>query len=62
MKTTLRNFYLAPEIIVFTVEMEQGIVSSSATINPGGVGQTNYNPDVEDWTSEESAGSTIGEF
>lgn len=61
MKTTQRNFYLAPAIFVFTVEMEQALVASSATLNPGGMGNTNFNPDVDDWT-EESAGSTIGEF
>ncbi|WDF68333.1 hypothetical protein PQ465_18825 [Sphingobacterium oryzagri] len=59
---TARNFYLAPQVIVFTVEMEQGIVSSSTTLNPGGNGTTNYNPDVNDWTLDDPLDPATGEF
>ena len=48
--------YSAPKISTSTIELEQGIASSSASVS-GGNGSTPYAPAVEDW----KVGSTGGE-
>ncbi len=43
-----RRPYVAPEIAARVVELEQGIASGSAAVNPGG-SSSSSTPQTEDW-------------
>ena len=40
--------YIPPQMEVMYIEMEEGIASGSATVNPGDIQNPNT-PDIEDW-------------
>lgn len=43
-----RKKYSPPQMEVMYVEMEEGIASGSASVNPGDIQNPNT-PDIEDW-------------
>jgi len=43
-----RKMYIPPQMEVMYIEMEEGIASGSATVNPGDIQNPNT-PDIEDW-------------
>ncbi|WP_232046631.1 hypothetical protein [Sphingobacterium daejeonense] len=40
---------MSPRIVELKIELEQGILASSATFTPGDGTEGNYTPEVDDW-------------
>ncbi|MCT1532841.1 MULTISPECIES: hypothetical protein [Sphingobacterium] len=49
MKRNKIETYVSPRIVELKIELEQGILASSATFTPGDGTDGNYTPEVDDW-------------
>lgn len=49
MKKKVLGAYLSPKIVLLKIELEQGILASSATFTPGNGTNGNYTPEIDNW-------------
>ncbi|WP_437920476.1 hypothetical protein [Sphingobacterium sp. LRF_L2] len=62
MNTAAKKAYSRPTIEVAIVELEQSIAAASATVSGGQNAGSAYTPGLDDWATDETLGSTIGEY
>jgi len=49
MKKKVLGAYVSPKIVLLKIELEQGILASSATFTPGNGTNGNYTPEIDNW-------------
>jgi len=55
MKNKVNENYVTPQILELRIELEQGILASSATFTPGDGSDGNYTPEVDNWFDDKGS-------